>query len=48
MSARVTFPAKPFNAVIVIVEVADMPTLRRPGDVAVMVKSWNWKVAVEV
>jgi hypothetical protein len=48
ISVMATFPAKPFNEVIVIVEVAEIPTLTWPGDVAVMAKSWNWKVAVEV
>jgi hypothetical protein len=46
MSVRVTFPAKPFNAVIVIVEFAGTPILTCAGDVAMIVKSWTRKVAV--
>jgi hypothetical protein len=45
MSARVTFPAKPFKAFTVIVEVAETPTLTRPGDVAIITKSWTRKIA---
>jgi hypothetical protein len=41
ISVMITLPAKPFNEVTVIVEVADMLTLTWPGDVAVIVKSWN-------
>jgi hypothetical protein len=46
ISVRVTFPAKPFKALTVIVEVAETPTLTWTGEVAMIVKSWTWKVAV--
>jgi hypothetical protein len=39
VSVRVTVPAKPFTAVIVIVEVAVVPTCTAAGEVAAMVKS---------
>jgi len=39
VSVRVTTPVNPFNALIVIVEVADEPVLTEAGDVAVIVKS---------
>jgi hypothetical protein len=39
VSVRVTVPANPFNAVIVIVEEADEPALTAAGDVALIVKS---------
>jgi len=46
VSVRFTIPAKRFNEAIVIVDVADTPTLTVGGDVAVIVKSRNWKRAV--
>jgi hypothetical protein len=39
MSVRVTFPAKPFNAVIVIVEFAGTPMLTWADEVATIAKS---------
>ncbi len=39
VSVRVTTPVNPFNALIVIVEVADEPVLTAAGDVAEIVKS---------
>jgi hypothetical protein len=39
VSVKLTVPAKPFKAVIVIVDTADEPTLTATGLVAVMVKS---------
>src|SRR5438874_12031564 len=48
VSVRVTTPAKPFTAVIVIVEVAEEPAGTDAGDVAAMVKSRKVKVAVAV
>ncbi len=46
VSVRLTTPAKPFNAVIVIVDVADWPTLTAAGEVAVIVKSTKLNMAV--
>jgi len=46
VSVRLTIPAKPFWAVIVIVEVADWPALTAAGEEAAMVKSTKLKVAV--
>ena len=48
VSVRVTTPAKPFTAVIVIVEVAEEPAGTGAGDVAAMVKSTKLNVAVAV
>ena len=48
VSVRVTTPANPFSAVMVIVEVADEPTGTDAGDVAAMVKSRKMNVAVAV
>ena len=48
VSVRVTTPAKPLTAVIVIVETADWPALTAAGDVAAIVKSRKMKVAVAV
>ena len=48
VSVSVTTPANPFNAAIVIVEVADDPTATAAGDVAAIVKSWKLNVAVAV
>ena len=39
VSVRVTTPVKPFNAVIVIVEVDDEPALTTAGEDALMLKS---------
>ena len=46
VSVRVTTPAKPFNAVIVMVEVADWPAFTAAGEDAAMVKSLKLNVAV--
>ena len=46
VSVKDTVPVKPFTAVTVIVEVAEVPTLTAAGDVAVMVKSVTVNVAV--
>jgi len=46
ISARVTLLAKPFNAVIVMVEVVETPTLTWAGNVAAIAKSWKLKVIV--
>ncbi len=46
VSVRLTTPAKPFRAVIVIVEVADWPALTAAGEDAAIVKSTKLKVAV--
>jgi len=40
-SVRATTPANPFCAVIVIVEVAEVPTVTAAGEVAAIVKSWT-------
>lgn len=45
VSVSATVPVKPLTAVIVIVEVADVPTVTAAGDVAEMVKSLTVKVA---
>jgi hypothetical protein len=45
VSVKLTIPANPFTAVIVIVEVADAPLLTAAGDVAAIVKSLKLKVA---
>jgi hypothetical protein len=47
-SVRPTDPAKWFTAVRVIVELAKLPALTGAGEVAAVVKSWNWKTAVAV
>jgi len=39
VSVRLTVPVKPFTAVIVMVEVAEVPTVTAAGDVAAIVKS---------
>lgn len=44
VSVRETTPLKPFSAVIVIVEVAEVPTVTAAGVVAAIVKSWKVKV----
>lgn len=46
VSVSVTTPAKPFTAVIVIVEVADDPAFAAAGEDAAMVKSTKLNVAV--
>ena len=46
VSVRVTTPAKPLTAVIVMVETADWPALTAAGEVAAMVKSRKLNVAV--
>jgi hypothetical protein len=46
VSARLTTPAKPLSAVIVMVEVAEDPALTAPGEDAAIVKSTKLKVAV--
>ena len=46
VSVRVTVPANPLTAVIVIVEVAETPALTAAGEVAAIVKSVTVKVAV--
>ena len=48
VSVRLTTPLKPFNAVIVSVEVAEEPAGTDAGDVAAIVKSRKMKVAVAV
>ena len=48
VSVRLTTPANPFTAVIVIVEVAETPALTAAGEDAAIVKSWTVKVAVAV
>ena len=47
-SVSVTTPANPLSAVIVMVDVADVPALTCAGLDAAMVKSTNVKVAVAV
>ena len=42
---KVTVPAKPLTVATVTVEVGDWPALIGAGDVAVIVKSWKWKIA---
>jgi hypothetical protein len=46
VSVRLTVPVKPLTAAIVIVEVAEVPTVTAAGDVAAIVKSFTEKVAV--
>jgi len=46
VSVRLTVPVKPLTAAIVIVEVAEAPTVTDAGDVAEIVKSVTVKVAV--
>jgi hypothetical protein len=43
-SARETTPVNPFTAVMVIVEVAETPTVTAAGEEAEIVKSTNWKL----
>lgn len=46
VSVRLTIPVNPLTAVMVIVEVAEVPTVTAAGDVAAIVKSLTVKVAV--
>jgi glycine cleavage system H lipoate-binding protein len=46
VSVSVTTPTKPFCAVIVMVEVAEVPTETAAGEEAAIVKSTKLKVAV--
>ena len=46
VSVSDTVPEKPFSAATVMVDVLDTPTLSAAGEVAVIVKSRNWKRAV--
>jgi hypothetical protein len=46
VSVKATIPVKPFTAVMVIVEVADVPTGTELGEVAAIVKSVTVNVAV--
>ena len=46
VSVRLTDPAKWFSAATVIVEVAELPAFTGAVEVAVIVKSRNWNVAV--
>ncbi len=48
VSVRVTTPEKPFNAVIVIVDVAELPTVTAAGELAVIEKSTKLNTAVAV
>lgn len=48
VSDKYTVPAKPFNAVTVIVDVADEPAFTAAGEVALIVKSTKVNVAVAV
>ncbi len=48
MAARATVPAKPFTALTVIVDVDEEPGATEDGEVALIVKSWNLKVASAV
>jgi len=45
-SVKPTDPAKWFSGATVIVEVAEFPAFSGAGDVAIIVKSRNWNVAV--
>ena len=46
VSVRATVPAKPFSAVIVVVEVGDCPAFTGVGEEAVIVKLTKLKVAL--
>ncbi len=46
VSVRLTTPAKPLRAVIVIVDVADWPAFTAAGELAAIVKSTKLNVAV--
>ena len=43
---KVTVPENPLTATTVTVEIGDWPTLTGAGDVTVMVKFWNRRIAV--
>jgi hypothetical protein len=43
---RLTSPEKWFTAATVVIELAELRALTGAGEVAVIVKSRNWKVAV--
>jgi hypothetical protein len=46
VSVSATVPVNPFRAAIVIVEVAEVPTVTAAGEVAAILKSLTVKVAV--
>lgn len=46
VSVKLTLPVKPLTAATVIVEVADIPTVTAPGEVAAMLKSLTVNEAV--
>jgi len=46
VSVKLTEPAKWFSAATVIVEVVEFPAFTGAGELAVIVKSRNWNVAV--
>jgi hypothetical protein len=46
VSVRVTVPENPFTADMVIVDVAEVPTVTAAGEVATSWKSTNWNVTV--
>ena len=46
VSVSVTVPVNPLTAVAVIVEVAVVPAVTAAGEVAAIVKSVTWKLAV--
>jgi hypothetical protein len=46
VSVRLTVPVKPLTAVMVIVEVTEVPIVTAAGEVAVIVKSVTVKVTV--
>lgn len=46
VSVRLTVPVKPFTAVTVIVEVAEVPAVTAAGEVTAIVKSVTLNVAV--
>jgi hypothetical protein len=46
VSVRATVPVNPLSAVIVMVEVAEVPAVTAAGEVAAMLKSLTVKVAV--
>ena len=48
VSVRLTVPVKPFDAVTVIVEMADCPAFTAAGEDATIVKSTKLNVAVAV
>jgi len=46
VSVSETVPENLFSAVTLIVDAVDAPMLVAAGEVAAMLKSWNWKRAV--